>query len=102
MLFVLFPGNIVFRVGFSPLNINLTHDKCFREYRVRTCGIPRLIRVKDTQKCLISLFIVFSYTNVVLCMFNELRWGVVRFVDIGGIVDHHCLNFIFAVQWVER
>jgi hypothetical protein len=20
---------------------------------------------------------------------------IVRFVDIGGIVDHHCLNFLF-------
>jgi hypothetical protein len=22
---------------------------------------------------------------------------IVRFVDIGGIVDHHCLNFIFII-----
>ena len=29
-------------------------------------------------------------------MFNELKWEViVRFVDIGGNVDHHCLNFLF-------
>jgi hypothetical protein len=29
-----------------------------------------------------------------LYMFNELRWEViVRFVDIGEIVKHHCLNF---------
>jgi hypothetical protein len=29
-------------------------------------------------------------------MFNELRWEViVRFVNIGGIVDHHYLNFHF-------
>ena len=29
-------------------------------------------------------------------MFYELRWEViVRFVDIGGIVEHHCLNFLF-------
>ena len=27
-------------------------------------------------------------------LFSELRWEViVRFVDIGGIVDHYCLNF---------
>ena len=29
-------------------------------------------------------------------MFNDFRReGIVRFVDIGRIVDHHCLNFIF-------
>ena len=29
-------------------------------------------------------------------VFRELRWEViVRFVDIGGLVDHHCLNFLF-------
>jgi hypothetical protein len=22
----------------------------------------------------------------------------VRFVDIGGIVDHHCLNFLFIID----
>jgi len=22
---------------------------------------------------------------------------IVRFVDIGGIVDHHCLNFLFLI-----
>jgi len=37
--------------------------------------------------------------NVILrdpFVFSELKWGViVRFVDIGGIVDHHCLNFLF-------
>jgi len=31
-------------------------------------------------------------------MFNELRWEViVRFVDIGGIVVHHCLNVLFII-----
>ena len=29
-------------------------------------------------------------------MFNDVRSEViVRFVDIGEIVDHHCLNFLF-------
>jgi hypothetical protein len=33
-------------------------------------------------------------------MFNDLRWGViVRFVDIGGIVDHRCLNFLSRKCW---
>jgi hypothetical protein len=31
-------------------------------------------------------------------MFYELRWEViVCFVYIGGIVDHHCLNFLFII-----
>ena len=24
---------------------------------------------------------------------------IVRFVDIGGTVDHHCLNFRFIIKW---
>jgi hypothetical protein len=33
-------------------------------------------------------------------VFSEIRWEViVSFIDIGGIDDHHCLNF-FCVQWV--
>ena len=36
---------------------------------------------------------------VVFSMFNYLRLKVVvRFVDIRGIVDHHCLNFLFIIQ----
>jgi hypothetical protein len=36
-----------------------------------------------------------SYVKVFF-MFTELRWElIVRFVDIGEIVDHHCLNFLF-------
>jgi hypothetical protein len=31
-------------------------------------------------------------------MFYELRWDViVGFVYIGGIADHHCLNFLFII-----
>jgi len=29
---------------------------------------------------------------------NELKYIViVGFVDVGGIVDHHCLNFLFTI-----
>jgi len=32
-------------------------------------------------------------------MVNDLRLEVVvHFVDIGGIVDHHCLSFLFIIQ----
>ena len=36
-----------------------------------------------------------------LFMFNEISWEViVCFVDIGGIVDHHCLYFLlFCWYW---
>jgi len=35
---------------------------------------------------------------VVLFVFSELRWEVIaRFVDIGGIVDHHCSNFLSII-----
>jgi hypothetical protein len=39
------------------------------------------------------------WISIVICcglfvVFWELRWEI-RFVDIGGIVDHHCLNFLF-------
>jgi len=39
-----------------------------------------------------------SYVVVFLLMFSELRCEViVRFVDIDGIVDHHCFNFLFII-----
>ena len=36
-----------------------------------------------------------SYVLVFLCLI--LLEFIVRFVDIGGIVDHHCLNFLFII-----
>ena len=45
-----------------------------------------------------------SFFNIVCHGFfffviSELRWeAIVRFVDIGGIYDHHCLNFLF-IKW---
>ena len=30
----------------------------------------------------------------------QVRWeAIVRFVDIGGIDDHHCLNFLFVIVY---
>ena len=35
---------------------------------------------------------------IVFSMLNELRWeAIVRFVDIGGIINYHCLNFLFII-----
>ena len=40
-----------------------------------------------------------GYMSWYFSVFNELRREVfVRFVDIGGIVNHHCLNFLFIIQ----
>jgi hypothetical protein len=34
-------------------------------------------------------------TPMFFFIFNDIRWEVaVRFVGIGGIVDHHCLNIL--------
>ena len=54
-----------------------------------------------TLFCLSQARIVISY---VICQFifefSECKGVVsVGFVDIGGIVDHHCLNFIFVVLY---
>ena len=39
-------------------------------------------------------------SNTIILMFNCLKWVmVVRFVDIGGIVDHHRLNFLFIMVY---
>jgi hypothetical protein len=57
-------------------------------------------------KSAIFLFLSQANTwisNVICCsslflMLNELRYVIVSFVDIGGIVDQHCLNFVFVIQ----
>jgi hypothetical protein len=39
---------------------------------------------------------------MVFSMFICLRWEmIVHFVDIGGIVDHQCLNFLFNKTYVS-
>ena len=38
---------------------------------------------------------------MVFFMFNDLRWDVIaRFVDIGGFIDHHYLNYLFHI-WLN-
>jgi hypothetical protein len=35
--------------------------------------------------------------------FSRFRWKViVCFVNIGGTVDHHCLNFLFIILYVLK
>ena len=38
-----------------------------------------------------------SYVVGFFCVFSEWKWEVI--VHIGGIVDHHCLNFLFIISW---
>jgi hypothetical protein len=47
-----------------------------------------LLRYTDSD-CPFDIFVAFYVTR-------KLRWEeIVSFVDIGGIVDHHCLYFLF-------
>ena len=40
-----------------------------------------------------------SYSRGLFFYVHHLRWEViVHFVDIGQIVDHHCLNFLFMIK----
>ena len=39
----------------------------------------------------------------VVCFLSSMIWGkkwILVFVNIGGIVDHHCLNFLFKKCWI--
>ena len=50
--------------------------------------------VTDKRSCLSAITWIFRL--------NELNWEVVvHFVDIGGIVDHHCLNFLFIKHLIQ-
>jgi hypothetical protein len=41
-------------------------------------------------------------TSVVFFMFNDVMWEVIHidFIDIGGIVDEHSVNFLFIMSYV--
>ena len=45
----------------------------------------------------------FPMSYVTVCfMFNYFMWEmIVTFIDIGGVVDHHCLNFLFVSKNLE-
>jgi hypothetical protein len=49
------------------------------------CACPNLPRYGFPTSYVVALF-----------MSNNLKWEMkVRFVDIGGIFDHHCFNFLY-------
>ena len=44
---------------------------------------------------------IYFFTFV--CGFNSWSWEVIVYIDdIGGIVDHHCLNFLFINNTINR
>ena len=46
---------------------------------------------------------MLKYLVFPLFVFSEIRWQmIVCFVDIGGIVDHLCLDFLFIIEIVFR
>jgi hypothetical protein len=75
-----------FCVGLKPGS----HMPCYFLYSV-SCGEWRLLVLLILMELLtITVSTFFSYF-----VFSELRWQViVCFIDIDGIVDHHCLNFL--------
>jgi hypothetical protein len=44
----------------------------------------------------LALYMSWSFFSII----NGLRWEMILiFVDIGGIVEHHCLNVIFKMTY---
>jgi hypothetical protein len=43
----------------------------------------------------------YAYVVVYFCVRLFEVGCFVRFIDIGGIVDHHCLSFLFIIKPVE-
>ena len=75
------------------------------------CACPKLehgfpksyvaVSIKTTKDLLCAQRRRKNDNEVLFHILNKFRWEViVRFVDIGGIVDHHCLNFVlFCWYW---
>jgi hypothetical protein len=58
-------------------------------------GHPKIILAQISEQKILMWFLSHNIPK------NELRWEViVHFVDIDGIVDHHCLYFLlFCWHW---
>jgi hypothetical protein len=51
-------------------------------------------------KCCMGVSHVKGVEKNFIFIVNDLWWEVIfRFADIAGIVDHHCLNFLFILLW---
>jgi hypothetical protein len=51
-----------------------------------------IVAWNDTLHFQIIFELVYYYANA-----HDWVEVIVRFVDIGGIDDHHCLNFLFII-----
>jgi hypothetical protein len=74
-----------------------------------TCSLSFILLTQKTHSWRLLVTLCLSQTRTwisnVICLglftFNELSWGmIVRFVDIGGIVDRHCLNFLYEIYFI--
>ena len=49
------------------------------------------------------MFTSYEGINCIMLVLLGVQWAKMRsdcsFVDIGGIVDHHCLNFLFVMAY---
>jgi hypothetical protein len=101
------------RIG-SPFFLFLNNDNWWRTFSLKTCiHIGRIGKMSisrgdgwDSINRFSPPFVVpvlnhdrdiQRHTPCFFCiLWVQLRWElIVRFVDIGGIDDHHCLNFLF-------
>jgi hypothetical protein len=60
----------------------------------KTCTDSRPLKM-NIDGCLIQV-------RTWLSTFDDLKWGVVvRFIDIGEMVDHHYLDFLFIIEFTN-
>ena len=98
----------MFRIFYSPLAIKLEITKRKKFYmwyfnlnpsHINTYGGRigiTLTNLTPPHCCACSKLVTGYPMSYVFFVFSELMWEmVVRFVDIGGIVDHHSSNVLF-------
>jgi len=68
-------------------------------YKIKKSGVISTVsKVYVFTSCMTPIKVEVSF------VFNDLRWNsVVRSVDIGGILEHHCLNclVLMCVNFVK-
>ena len=106
-------------VSFSPpINLNKNTNPINRFTTSTKCACPKpgpgfqtsyvvggfLCSARESERCLIVLLILVELLTItVFCLFCWYLWNywpslfIVCFVNIGGIVDHHCLLFVLLI-----
>ena len=107
-------------VSFSPpINLNKNTNPINRFTTSTKCACPKpgpafqtsyvvggfLCSASESERCLIVLLILVELLTItVYCVFCWYWWNcwpslfIVRFVDIGEIIDYHYLNFLFIIS----